>query len=106
MRTKAAIDAGDKRGGQTGEWAKIKYDRQIVAVASVERATTIYSDDDGVRAFATAQGLRVISVRELPLPPIDPQGDLLDALTLGGSLTNLGATENGENGPSVDRSDC
>jgi hypothetical protein len=30
--TRAAIDSGDKRGGVDAAWAKVKFDRQIVAI--------------------------------------------------------------------------
>jgi predicted nucleic acid-binding protein len=67
--TRAAIASGDKRGGAEGTWAKVKYDRQIVAIAKVEGATTIYSDDTDVRRIASEVHIRVISISELPLPP-------------------------------------
>jgi hypothetical protein len=67
--TQAPIAAGNKRGGIEGPWAKIKYDRQIVAIAKVEGARTIYSDDNGMRALAIQAGISVIRITELPLPP-------------------------------------
>lgn len=70
--TRKAIDAGDKRGGVDATWNKIKYDRQIVAIAKVEGAAALYSDDPGVRAFGNGVGLTVIGSWELPLPPEDP----------------------------------
>ncbi len=37
---------GDKRGGVAeASWQKVKFDRQIVAIARVRRATTVCSDD-------------------------------------------------------------
>jgi hypothetical protein len=39
--TRRALSGGDKRAGGSGTWAKIKYDRQIVAIAKIERASTI-----------------------------------------------------------------
>jgi hypothetical protein len=36
-----------------GTWAKIKYDRQIVAIAKVHGVEAIYSDDGNIRSFAT-----------------------------------------------------
>ena len=58
--TKSAIDSGDKRDGVDGTWNKIKYDRQIVAIAKIEGATALYSDDFGVRSFGNGVGLTVI----------------------------------------------
>jgi predicted nucleic acid-binding protein len=49
-------------------WQKVKFDRQIVAIAKVHQAHTIYSDDNGVRAFAENIGIKAISSWELPLP--------------------------------------
>lgn len=72
--TKAALDDGNKRSGVDGTWAKIKFDRQIVAIAKVESAAVLYSDDPGVRTFGGNAGLSVIATWELPLPPSEPQG--------------------------------
>jgi predicted nucleic acid-binding protein len=74
--TRRALDAGDKRGGVDGTWSKIKYDRQIVAIAKVEGAAALYSDDAGVRSFGKVVGLTVLGSWELPLPPEDPQTTL------------------------------
>ncbi len=67
--TRAAKAAGDKRGGLAGTWAKVKYDRQIVAIAKVAQATMIYSDDDDIRRLAENANIPVTRVAELPLPP-------------------------------------
>lgn len=74
--TRAALDAGDKRGGLQSPWAKVKYDRQIVAIAKVVQATAIYSDDDDIHKMGHAAGINVIRVAALPLPPSDAQGKL------------------------------
>ena len=66
--TRVAIAAGDKRSGASATWVKVKYDRQIVAIAKVAHADTIYTDDEGLRGFAEAQGLSVVKLAELPLP--------------------------------------
>jgi hypothetical protein len=47
----------------------VKYDRQIVAVAKVCGATTIYSDDKDVRTLAKTVKIEVIGLADLPLPP-------------------------------------
>ncbi len=67
--TREAIDAGDKKSGSESTWAKVKFDRQIVAIAKVEGAGTIYSDDGSLAGFARKVGLSVIPVHDLPLPP-------------------------------------
>lgn len=73
---RTAIAAGDKRAGAAGSWAKVKYDRQLVGIAKVARADTIYSDDEELRRFAEAQGLQVVRLAELPLPRNIAQSEL------------------------------
>ena len=53
--------------------AYFMFDRQIVAIAKVARATAVYADDADVRSMAAAQDIAVIGLVELPLPPVDPQ---------------------------------
>jgi predicted nucleic acid-binding protein len=60
--------AGDKRGGVSSPWTKVKFDRQIVAVCKVNGTTKIYSDDGDVRKFAKKVGIDTIATWELPLP--------------------------------------
>lgn len=76
MMTRAALDKGDKRGGLQAPWAKVKYDRQIVAIAKVVQARAIYSDDEDVEKLGRAANIPVISIAALPLPPQDAQGTL------------------------------
>ena len=71
--TREAIEAGGKKGGSESSWAKIKFDRQIVAIARVERASAIYSDDGDIVRFARNAGIAVICVKDLPLPPEEAQ---------------------------------
>jgi predicted nucleic acid-binding protein len=56
--------------------AKPKFDHQIVAIARVEGATVIYSEDVRLGKFAARAGMTMISVKDLPLPPVDAQGEL------------------------------
>jgi hypothetical protein len=58
-----------KKALSAGPWDKVKYDRQIVAIAKVAEATAIYSDDKGIRSIAKSVDIPVISFAELPLPP-------------------------------------
>jgi predicted nucleic acid-binding protein len=60
--------SGGKRGMQEGTWAKISFDRQIVAIAKINRVTAIYTDDDGLAKFAKSNGITPIRTWELPHP--------------------------------------
>lgn len=75
--TARALADGDKKGATGQTWAKVKFDRQIIAIAKAESAKVIYSDDRGVRHVGEMAGLTVIKTADLPLPPVDPQGSLL-----------------------------
>jgi predicted nucleic acid-binding protein len=93
--TRGAVATGDKRNGASGPWAKIKYDRQIVAIAKVAHADTIYTDDEGLRGFAEAQGLRVIRLAELPLPAERAQLRMdLPVSEVGPNEDEAGSTDN------------
>lgn len=83
---KAAIEAAlamsdaIKRGGHRVDAAnpdatrtKIKFDRQIVAIAKAEGARAVYSDDADVHSYAQHAGLDVYRTADLDLPPEDPQ---------------------------------
>jgi predicted nucleic acid-binding protein len=83
--TKAAVEAaaalrtaksnGNKRGSADKEapWAKVKYDRQIVAIAKATGATIIYTNDVDVVALGRDSGIEVITLNQLPDPPVTPQ---------------------------------
>ena len=62
-------------------WAKLKFDRQIVAIAKVIGATTIYTDDTSVAAVAGRAGIPAVRPYELPLPPHDAQQQLFQRPT-------------------------
>lgn len=70
------IASGDKRGGSTEPYQKLKFDRQICAIAKSHGCAEIYSADSGLRNFAAAIGLKAISIEVLPSVEEDPQGDL------------------------------
>jgi hypothetical protein len=69
IMTAAALKSKDKKSGSTASMAKVKFDRQIVASARVNRAHTIFSSDVNISKFAIAHGLKVIALWDLPLPP-------------------------------------
>jgi predicted nucleic acid-binding protein len=58
-----------KKLGEAETYAKLKFDRQIVAIASVCGAETIYSDDASLRAIAKRKQIEAIGVGDLSLPP-------------------------------------
>jgi hypothetical protein len=53
-----------------------KNDRQIVAIARVCGARTIYSDDGHVASLAKDAKINIITIWELPLPPAAAQIDM------------------------------
>lgn len=72
---------GGKKTEPNVPYQKVKFDRQIVAIAKANGAHTIYSDDGDVRKFATRAGLKVVSTCELPIPASKtPLLDMLDDL--------------------------
>ncbi|MBV8567637.1 MAG: hypothetical protein JO273_19480 [Methylobacteriaceae bacterium] len=54
---------------------KAKFDDQIAAIAAVEGATTIYSDDEDITKLAEGR-LHVVKIAAIPLPPQSDQGKL------------------------------
>lgn len=67
----ALIEDGD-RGKQlnaTQTKAKLKFDRQIIAVAIAQSADTIYTGDTTLGARAKDSSLSVVYTWDLPLPP-------------------------------------
>lgn len=70
-----AIIAGNKKEG-AASWSKVKFDRQIVAIAKVEGAGRIYSNDADIVRLGARDGIEVITLEQLPLSPEDRQGVL------------------------------
>lgn len=62
---------GDKRGGDAQPWQKVKFDRQIIAIARVAQASLLYADDANLVATARRMGMTAISTWELPVPDVD-----------------------------------
>jgi predicted nucleic acid-binding protein len=71
--TRTAIDGGKKKASTVSTWAKLKYDRQIVAIAVVTQNKVIYSNDRDIRALAKKAKIECIGLADLPLPLEDPQ---------------------------------
>ena len=74
--TNAIASASDKRAAIDAPWSKIKFDRQIVAIAKVNGATAIYTDDEKLIAFAKLQDMPCIQIADLPIPDSARQPEL------------------------------
>jgi predicted nucleic acid-binding protein len=70
LRTHSALKAGDKREGVDEPWQKVKYDRQIIAIAKTEGATAIYSTDKGVHEHARLWGVTPLHLGDIPVPAV------------------------------------
>lgn len=65
-----ARNEGAKRGGaDTASWQKVKFDRQIAAIAKVNNVRVLYSDDPDVKKHGNDFGIEVQSLEDLPVPP-------------------------------------
>lgn len=76
LMNSAAIASGDKRAGIQAEWQKVKFDRQILAIARAEGASKLYTDDLKLQQQASAYGVEVAGIADLPLPQEDRQRPL------------------------------
>jgi predicted nucleic acid-binding protein len=89
-----AIKAGDKKEGSPS-WNKVKFDRQIVSIAIVEGADSIYSNDDDIRRISVSSSVEVIRLDDMPEPPPPEEpgpekpmmGSLFDNLSDNGGLS-------------------
>jgi hypothetical protein len=75
LMIRTAIAKGDKRDGVTSDWQRVKFDRQIVAIAKSNGASILYTDDDPQTRFAELAGLAVQHTWDLTLPPSHAQMD-------------------------------
>ncbi|MBC7314265.1 MAG: PIN domain-containing protein, partial [Rhizobium sp.] len=54
----------------------MKYDAMIAATAIVRGARALYTTDHGFEKYLKGTSVEVLLVKQLPLPPEDPQGKL------------------------------
>jgi len=77
LATQVSMSMDVPKGSSTdGSYQKVKVDRQIVAIATIEQVETIYSDDSDVKTLAETAGIKCLRLADLPLPPEDPQKNL------------------------------
>ena len=67
---------GEKTLDRTETKAKVKFDRQIIAIAKSRRADRIYTDDGKLAGRARLNGIAAVMTWEIPLPPSEAQGNL------------------------------
>ncbi len=75
LMTEAAIARGDKKSGLK-DWGKVKFDRQIIAIARVTGSRCIYSHDAHFKTLVGTGGPQVLDLDDLPLPPAGAQIDM------------------------------
>jgi hypothetical protein len=68
LMSDAAISKGDKKHGASATWTKVKFDRQIVAIAKVLRVSCIYSDDRNVQVIGKRESIPVYGVADIIVP--------------------------------------
>jgi hypothetical protein len=74
IRTYHARQRGQSKGGSPdAAKANIKFDRMIVAIATVESATAVYSDDGDAISYTREAQMEAYRLSDLPEPPEDPQ---------------------------------
>ena len=66
--TRRAYASGDLQAGTDATRARLKFDRQILAIARVQRENHVYTDDGNMRAFAEEAGFEVTGLQDIPLP--------------------------------------
>ncbi len=74
--TKSDPNADRRKAGEQDSKQKVKFDRQIVAIAKVHGAGVLYTDDKRQSGFAKDAGLEVVHTWNLPLPIEFAQHDL------------------------------
>jgi hypothetical protein len=67
-----AISKGDKKSGLKAPWTKVKFDRQIIAIAKVLRVSCVYSDDADVHTIGKQEGVSVKSIADIAAPSASP----------------------------------
>jgi len=73
----AMLEEGNQPpNSDTESKAKVKFDRQIIAIAKAREATTIYTGDKGMGSRALGAGINVVMTWEIPLPPVDAQMEI------------------------------
>lgn len=68
---------GNKRNGSEDPYQKIKFDRQICAIAKVSECDTVYSEDRGLRHHCHTLGIEALGIDDLSTAAEDAQPPLI-----------------------------
>jgi len=68
IETGLALRTKKKTDRRTG-WQKVKFDRQIVSIAKVNKAEIVYSNDMQVCRWSRNAGMKSVSIWQLENPP-------------------------------------
>jgi ribosomal protein L20A (L18A) len=68
---------GDGKKDPNATKAKLKFDRQILAIARAENIDTIYSDDDHLAKLSARHSITVKKIHEVDVPDEAKQGKLI-----------------------------
>ena len=63
----------NKNRAKQAPWNKVKFDRQIVAIAKIQGASAVYSDDEQVREFAIECGMDAYGLADVSIPSKQPK---------------------------------
>jgi predicted nucleic acid-binding protein len=76
----ALLEDGNSRRGKpvspVETKVKVKFDRQIIAIAKARGTRVIYTGDKGLAGCARQNNVEVVMTWEIPLPPVEPQMEL------------------------------
>ncbi|MEC5323274.1 type II toxin-antitoxin system VapC family toxin [Aurantimonas sp. A3-2-R12] len=77
----AAVQARIPEDQRLPGWkVAMKYDAMVAATALVRGARAIITTDDGFGKYLEGSSISMLRIDELPMPPEDPQGDMLRIL--------------------------
>ena len=76
MKWRKTITQTYRKAGTDAPWQKVKIDRQALAIAKTLGETTFYCDDGSLSKLAKDAGMTVYGIADLPMRPVDPQGEL------------------------------
>jgi len=73
---KIALAGKDKKQGSKAAWQKVKVDRQILAIARVNRADLLITEDSDLLKLASACKMPISKIEDLELPDSARQHNL------------------------------